>query len=246
MTQHTIIGNGGGHYCSRCLCAWDQGETPPAVCRADPADSSFLNGGPATDDGYTFSAEEIRPGHQLIAFAGEKGAGKDTAATVLIAEGWTNVKMADGLKVMLRALLAFRGCPAPEIERMLEGDLKETPSRYLSGRTPRHAMQTLGTDWARTLMSPDFWVETTEDRLDRLPCAVITDIRFHNEAALVERRGGRLYLIERPSKGGVDTHVSETELRTIRADGVILNDFGTASDLQEETRRRLAADGLLT
>ena len=51
---------------------------------------------------------------------------------------------------MLRKLLACQGADAEMIRRMIDGDLKEAPTPLLEGRTPRHAMQTLGTDGAVT------------------------------------------------------------------------------------------------
>ena len=297
---HVVIFNGSGHFCSRCARAWDREEDAPATC-IEPADSSFLNGGPATET----------PQRTVIALCGEKGSGKDTAAAPLIARGFANVKMADGLKIMLRAMLsspvddaasvmltaflAYRGadettihrmkCGATAgitptrflsgrtpfhaietldawaaeqlgmdirglgqpyriadpamIDRMIDGDLKETPSRFLNGRTPRHAMQTLG-DWGREEMHRDFWLDSAMDRLDAVGDAVITDVRYPNEAMRVRGAGIPLFRIERPDLAGGDTHSSETQIRDLPTDGVLSNIAVNAEAFQTHAARFFA------
>lgn len=174
---------------------------------------------------------------QLIAFTGHKGSGKDTAAAAL--DGYENVKMAGGLKAMLAAFLAYQGVGAMSIDRILEGDLKETPCPYLGGRTPRHAMQTLGTEWGRDLISPGLWVEATERRVHLFDKVVISDVRFPNEAAMVKRLGGILYRIVRPNGAGLDQHQSETEIDLLQVDAEIINDAPNAESFSGRIRANL-------
>lgn len=126
---------------------------------------------------------------QLIGLIGRKGAGKDTAAALLLSKGYQNVKFAGGLKDMIRAVLATQGVSAATIERMIEGDLKEVETGYLGGRTPRHAMQTLGTEWGRELIADDLWVGVAIKKSAGHP-TVITDVRFPNEMDAVVAAGG--------------------------------------------------------
>lgn len=126
----------------------------------------------------------------LVGLMARKGAGKDTAAEVLTAQGYGNVKFAGALKDMIRTLLSYQGVPADLIERMVEGDLKETPTDYLDGCTPRHAMQTLGTEWGRDLIGSNFWVGTAIRLANDHGKTVITDVRFPNEVAAVKAAGG--------------------------------------------------------
>lgn len=126
---------------------------------------------------------------RLVGLIGRKGAGKDTAADLLLGQGYQNVKFAGALKDMIRCVLAYQGCDAATIERMIEGDLKEVPTDYLAGRTPRYAMQTLGTEWGRDLIGEHFWVAAAIARAgDRE--TVITDARFPNEVEAIENVGG--------------------------------------------------------
>jgi hypothetical protein len=128
---------------------------------------------------------------KLVGLIGKRGSGKDTAASVLEAHGFQNVKFAGALKAMLRTLLTYQGVDDETVERMIDGDLKESPTPYLSGRSPRYAMQTLGTEWGRVLMDPDFWLNSSMGRATSAP-SVISDVRFPNECAAIRNAGGTL------------------------------------------------------
>ncbi len=127
---------------------------------------------------------------RIVGLCGRKGSGKDTAAAVLTARGYENVKFAGGLKTMLRALLSYQGYGVWEIDEMIEGSLKETTMDTLAGKDPRYAMQTLGSEWGRKLMGEDFWVETAISRMKKFDRVVVTDVRFPNEAEAIEKLGG--------------------------------------------------------
>jgi hypothetical protein len=131
---------------------------------------------------------------RLVGLIGRKGSGKDTAAAVLLDEGYVNVKFAGALKDMIRCVLAYQGVDADTIERMIEGDLKEVPTEYLAGKTPRYAMQTLGTEWGRKLIDEGFWVGATMRRVKTLlgigHRVVVTDVRFPNEDDEIVDAGG--------------------------------------------------------
>ena len=91
-------------------------------------------------------ARMMRP--RLIGFCGAAGAGKTHAATLLARDwGYSRVRFAGPLKAMLHALGLT--------EADTDGAAKDQPADLLGGRTPRHAMQTLGTEWGRALISPD-------------------------------------------------------------------------------------------
>ena len=92
----------------------------------------------------------------LIALTGLAGSGKTTAADYLVkAHGFACISFAGPIKSMLRTL----GLTALEdIEEVFEGEGKEKPNRLLCGKSPRFAMQTLGTEWGRDLIGPDLWV----------------------------------------------------------------------------------------
>lgn len=141
---------------------------------------------------------------RLIAFTGKAGAGKSTAADILVAQGWTRVKFAAPLKAMCRAI--------GMTEAQIEGDEKELPSPLMQGHTPRYVMQTLGAEWGRDLIGPSFWIDLWEDSaarcLDEGGRVVVDDCRYPNEADVIRKLGG--VLVELAGRGGIaGSHGSE-------------------------------------
>jgi len=142
----------------------------------------------------------------IVALTGPAGAGKSTAARYLIERhGYVLVKFAGPLKAMLRALGLT--------DEHIEGSLKEAPCPLLGGKTPRYAMQTLGTEWGRDLISSDLWVNAWRDFatsvLDQGGRVVVDDCRFPNEAQRAREMGGKIF--EVCGRGGLaTTHASES------------------------------------
>ena len=168
----------------------------------------------------------------LIAFTGLKGSGKDTAAAGLLRGGsnFRKIAFAEPLKAMLSTLLQSRGCSVYDVSRYLEGDLKEEPTDFLMGRTPRHAMQTLGTEWGRGLIDSALWVDTFQRRVretwSKGLSVVVTDVRFPNEVEAVHALGGVVYCVLRP--GTVETgHPSEALVKSLNVDGELDNIYTT-------------------
>lgn len=165
--------------------------------------------------------------HRLIGLIGRKGSGKDTAAEALEALGFQNVKFAGALKEMLGVFLAYQGADADTIRRMIDGDLKEVETPLFGGKTPRHAMQTLGTEWGRKLIHPDIWLRASMAKAI-LGDSVITDVRFPNEAEAVTKAGGAVVRIIAEGRtvfeGGVgEDHPSEVLMDELPADAEIIN-----------------------
>ena len=105
------------------------------------------------------------------------------------------------------------------------------------GVSARHMMQTLGTEWGRACIHPDFWVmiarAKTQHIMNRNGSVVIDDVRFPNEAAMVFELGGELWRIDRPGVSYSGDHSSEGALEDITPDRVIVND-GTITQLKEK------------
>jgi hypothetical protein len=169
---------------------------------------------------------------KLIAFCGLMGSGKSFAAQHLIANhGFVRIRFAGPLKKMMKAL----GLSDEEID----GNAKELPCAKLGGKTPRHAMQTLGTEWGRELIDYNLWIDAWARQADAEMAAgwnvVCDDCRFLNEAAAVWARGGKLVKIERFSMSMLaGSHASE-RLPFSRYDRTIENsgdpeEFKTALD----------------
>ena len=176
---------------------------------------------------------------KLIALVGPAGCGKSTVAKILAQEfAYKRIKFSQPLKDMLLALGLT--------EAHTEGHLKHTPCDLLGGKTPRYAMQTLGTEWARDSMDKNFWANIWRTRVQEHRCerhlnrhsrwrSVVTeDCRFENEAKLVRELGGEIWVIERPSYSYTG-HSSETEMADIKSDLIIKNQ-GSVEELRVMVR----------
>lgn len=154
----------------------------------------------------------------ILGISGLMGSGKSTAADVLVKAGWHRVKFAGPLKAMIESLYIGAGLSASEIARKIEGDLKEVPCDILGGKTPRYAMQTLGSEWGRDLIDRDLWIGVAAARAVQLMAlghsVVIDDVRFENEAETIRNLGGLILEIRRgdrqvghASECGVDGNI---------------------------------------
>ena len=159
---------------------------------------------------------------RIIALCGPQGSGKTTLARLLVNQGYEPSRFAGALKTMIHTLLMYQGVLLEEAVQMTDGDLKETPTPFLDYKTPRHAMQTLGTEW-RNLISKDLWVNIWERSLNRDSKIVVDDMRFLHEADRVHQLGGVVIKIHRPNNLNSDTHSSEQEYRKIFPDFIITN-----------------------
>ena len=155
----------------------------------------------------------------IIAFTDLCGTGKSTAANLLVNRGFTDVKFADPLKNMLRAMWATCGVSPADAERRLEGDLKELPDPWLDGQTPRHAMQTLGTEW-RDMISTDLWSKMFHARVIALGDADIVCSDFAHEEVVLRSFGAKLIRVtnDRIQNDGYSDHVSESTSASLGVD----------------------------
>jgi len=142
---------------------------------------------------------------RLIALTGPAGSGKTTIARELETRGYVRVRFAGPLKAMLRALGLS--------EAQVDGDAKSEPTELLCGKTPRHAMQTLGEQWGRTWIGRDVWIRATmrtvDDLLEAGRDVVIDDCRYDNEALAVRERAGAVVALARNGAGIEGAHGSE-------------------------------------
>jgi len=178
----------------------------------------------------------------LVALGGLKGSGKSTAADGLIYEGFGRVKMAGALKAMIRTLMEYQGASGIAIYNYIEGDLKEQRCPYLAGRTPRHAMQTLGAEWGRDLIASAFWVYVAKraiiSRMVAGLSVVVDDVRYPNELEMIRSLGGATVWIDRPGAYQSLTHSSEKSVCAEDFTLSVTND-GTEEDLKRNIIRTL-------
>lgn len=211
-----------------------------------PLTTLAATGRPPSSDFPT--EEKMHP--RVIGFTGLKGSGKDSAGKVFVDHGWELMKFADVLKDMLRTLARARGCPDAQLERYIEGDLKEQPNIYFGGASCRHAMQTLGTEWGRKLIHEELWTGTLALRaqraMERGNSVVVTDVRFPNEVDTIHRLGGGVFRVDRGQNAvavanrytAAQDHPSEKFVAELKVDGVILNNAPYLSAFQVDIEKR--------
>ncbi len=124
----------------------------------------------------------------------------------------------------------------------LYGELKEVPLKLLCGRTPRHAMQTLGTEWGRECLDENIWTnlwwEVAGPYIRLGKSVVVDDVRLLNEEAMVKLHGGQVWRVFR-DKISDDLHSSEASIDRIPQTWSIFN-TSTLPDLKDEVDRILS------
>lgn len=152
----------------------------------------------------------------VVGLTGPAGCGKSTVARWLRADhGFVELSFAAPIRELVMDALGWS-------DEELEAG-KEQVTRY--GVTPRQMMQTLGTEWGRNMIHPDFWVLWLERRLSCFPGKdrfVVSDVRFPNEASWVRTRG-TLWHLTRPGTT-VSAHISEAGVERTPPDRGLDND----------------------
>lgn len=161
----------------------------------------------------------------IIGISGCAGVGKDTAADVLVQScGFVKVSLSDPMKRFCRDVFDFTN-----EDLWGPSERRNAPCDRLGGLTPRHALQTLGTEWgrachedawvnlalqvARTLLFPTLEGDSPwrykasrglylSDEYGRaVRGVVIPDVRFQNELQAIQRAGGKVIRLRREVKG---------------------------------------------
>lgn len=167
----------------------------------------------------------------LITISGSKGSGKTTLGKYIEHNlKFTRIPMAKPLKDMLLAMGLT--------EDHISGDLKEVPTDMLCGRSPRYAMQTLGTEWGRILVGQELWVNMWLRQVALHDDVVCDDVRYPNEMAIVKECNGITVSIRRTGFEGADAHTSELHAASMKTDITIWND-GSIEDMLAEFRDKI-------
>lgn len=183
----------------------------------------------------------------VIGIVGKADSGKTTIAKHLESNhDYVRVSFAEILKDMLQKL----GLSREEIY----GSLKEEPCSLLLGKTPRHAMQTLGTEWGRDLIHKDLWANAWKVRTARQLAlghkVVCDDCRFENEARFIRTfHGAKIWKVLRLEKDlpvlesvAASTHSSELDFECIKFD-VLFSNYATVEELRGYIDYTLAGNG---
>lgn len=178
----------------------------------------------------------------LVGLSGYARSGKDSAARVLLSAGWQRISFADKLREFLLALdptvgLDYSSWDYPELKLSKVVALVGWEQAKDEVPEVRSLLQRCGTEAGREVLGENVWVDAALKDFTGLPPAVVTDVRFPNEARAIKGRGGVVIRVTRQGIGpkvGSDgsIHASETALDDWAFDGVIRNN-GTLHDLAE-------------
>ncbi len=148
-------------------------------------------------------ADRTKASRLIVGIIGPKQSGKSTLTKYLVEHyGFTRTAFADPLK---QALITAFGLTREQVY----GNEKEIPTDKLCGRTPRHAMITMGTEWGRDMIHPDIWLTAWKNTLPP-GNLVIEDVRFPNEHHEVTNvLGGSIISVQRPGCEYDSSHESE-------------------------------------
>lgn len=193
---------------------------------------------------------------RIIAFAGPKGCGKDTAARYLIARNsllkdtmFRQINFAESLKLIVE--LGFGYTPA----ELNDPALKEVMIDRWPNKTPRAMLQNVA-NLFRTLYAQDIWVKAWERKAKMLStsgnCLIVTDLRhieeveklrelgakvvyIHNDKVEEERRLG----IERGDPLWCDSSEAFAEHLRLEADVIVHNDGVSLDNLYTNTHKAI-------
>lgn len=171
----------------------------------------------------------------IIGIAGHARHGKDTTADFIVRHfGFQKHALADVMKEAMRIVFGWE-------DAHLYGDLKDVVDPRF-GISPRHALQSFGTEWAQWQLSKydsfsevtgrKLWVNSLLSRVSG--DVVISDVRFPHEAEAIRERGGFIIMVRRTGFPVDLSHESEQGVEEIRPDFVIRNG-STLKVLEEET-----------
>ena len=168
----------------------------------------------------------------MIGIAGKKRSGKDTVANYLVNgyRGFSKESFAEPIRNFVCQIL---GITLPELELC-----KEIPQPKFGDVTPRHMMQTLGTEWGRKMVDDQLWMKALAARTSYKERIAICDVRFENECEWIRQQGGWIIHLRRPETDSAgDEHESEKTLdvKLTRGDLVVINQ-GTYEDLEKNVK----------
>ena len=153
----------------------------------------------------------------VIGLSGFVGSGKTSVAEWFIGNhGFKRYSFADPIREMMMVL-------GVDEATLRDPKRKEEPHPALMGRTPREAMETLGTAWGRDMIHPHLWIGQFGLRTKKARLVIVDDVRFPNEVTAIRSIGGKVFKLIVP---GQEPRVNTDRfVQRIVPDEALSNDF---------------------
>lgn len=178
----------------------------------------------------------------IIAFSGYAGAGKSTAAQVLVDKhNFTLLSFAQPLKQALLTLDPLihtywdeeDGLGHTYLTDLVQDVDNDEEWRYAKEfPETRRLLQKFATDVVRDMWDADFWVDKLFEQVEKGNNYVISDMRFYNEFLAVRDCDGLTIRIESDKAPRESTHKSESSLDNVDHDITVTNN-GTLEDFKD-------------
>ncbi len=160
---------------------------------------------------------------KIIGLTGQIGSGKTTIAKEFAEHVSADIfHFSTPIKNMVMQLFISAGySPAYAYSLVHDEGIREKAREILGGKSSRYALQTLGTEWGRELISPTLWSDIAmRHAVTSKNFIIFDDVRFTEEAAAIHNAGGRVIRLIR-GKEKSPTH--ESELQEFDSDFVVHN-----------------------
>lgn len=178
---------------------------------------------------------------RLIGLRGRAGAGKDTVADYLVDNyGFKKLSFATALK---RIVVIITGWSWDFVNGSTSEyrAARETLVHPSYNMTCRQLLQYVGTDLFRNQLHKDIWITCLTQEIKAIwkdnanQAIVISDVRFDNEAEIIQTLAGQIIKINRPQSEnglGLETknHISEADFFV--SDEIVLLNDKSIQDLQ--------------
>jgi 50S ribosomal subunit-associated GTPase HflX len=163
----------------------------------------------------------------IIGLTGYAQSGKDTVANILVEKyGFERIAFADPIRDML-----FEMNPNYNDTLLQQAVTSQGWDEVKKNSIVRRMLQNLGVG-ARKVLGEDVWIIAALRKIDDVnKHYVITDVRFENEAVIINQLNGKLWRVIRPGVEAVNNHISEHEMNGYKVDGELHNG-GTLEELK--------------
>ena len=166
----------------------------------------------------------------IIGLSGYARSGKDTVANLLVLNySFKRLAFADAIKdaVLLLNPILDNGRRVSDVVNDYGWEVAKANIEV------RRLLQVMGTEVGRKLIDEYIWIDKVFNQIEPDKRFVITDVRFPDEANMIQSIEGKVWRVNRHNHSAVNTHISERAMDNFMFDQVVYND-GTLDELSNE------------